>query len=508
MKNTIKLLGILLVIAAAIFVAACGPLEPVEPEEETFTITYMNGTQTVDTFSGQKKDDPIPVTSKTPTYAPPAPPTTTAGLFKNPTSTGKNFKGWGLTPTATESETVILNSLTVTGNQTFYAVWSGSDATYVSVPLAGTGSNLEKAVATIKAASPSATDEYTLILEDDSPTAQVALNFSNIKLTIIGKGSATIKAPDLSKQNPSANNTNPRVFILVGKGGASTTAAIAQDPSISLTLKDIWVEGNATAHPDSMIRVENGASLILEKDSKIYNHTNNAGLKSGTVTTTGDGTLGNGSAICVINGGKLTVKPGAVVEENKSTGDQDNKNLVGGIFAHGGTATANATLKSVVTIEGGMIKKNTSTLGNTADIYVTDTVDLIMKGNLTIGELTLNADTTGTGASAVTTSAVIQIPSAVTNTVDKLCLRSTEPAPNSGVSVPNALNNTKTKWTGRVILKGIDGHTVTGDDVDKFILGEFRGRADFTTVSGGNKIDELGLKIGKSGDDLGKLVAK
>jgi hypothetical protein len=504
MKKDVKLAlpimaTVLVLLAAGFIIAACGPgLEP-EVKEKTYTVTFYNGSTVVKTESGLAEGDKIttaPSLSNSDWVTPEFP--TAVGLHKiSPTI---SFGGWTLTPNGSTTETF---PFTIgTSDVKFYAKWNETGATWSTVTITGsTGTTLQKAVTTIKTdptTRTSSTQFYLLLDTNDAPDQgeTIRLDAANIKLTIAGKGDVTIKSPNLVN-NGVAQDTNNRVFI---KLGVSTETAATG--SVSLTLKNIWVEGSGYATPDSLIRVENGATLILDQDSKVWKHQNNAGLTGGAIPTTGSGTNGNGSAICVINGGKLIVKPQAYVQENKALGNQANTNLVGGIYAHGNNA---ATVRSTVIIEGGVINNNTCTAGNTGDIYISDSVDLTMNGTLTIGELTLNADIVGTGATAKLVSAVIKIPSAVSNKVSKLCLRSTEPlTSNEGGTAAQGLATTIENWTGTQVLQGTGGYTITSNDVAKFELGDFRGSMAFT----GNGIDANNFKIADSGADLGKLVTK
>jgi hypothetical protein len=483
----------LILMAAGFIITGCGPgIEP-DPVEQTYTVTFINNGETYGKpVTGLNEGDTV--SAPTPTandWAAPEFDKTAAGLYKvSPTAI--DFKGWCLTPNGTTYET--FPYIMGTTDVKFYAIWEVTGTKdWTSVSL--TNVSFVNAVTAIRGETRTARTQYTLLLPNttETPTSAttIALDQANTNLTVIGIGDATIKSPNMSSNNGTNNN---RVFIKLGVSTETATTG-----TVSLTLKNIWVQGSGTATPDSLIRVENGATLILEKDSKVYEHQNNAGLKTGTVTSTGSGNHGNGSAICIINGGKLIVKPQAYVQGNKALGNQDNTNLVGGIYAHGNNT---ATVRSAVIIEGGIINGNTCTTGNTEDIYISDSVDLTMNGTLTIGELTLNADIVGTGANAKVVSAVIKIPSGVSNKVSKLCLRSTEPfTSNEGGTAAQGLATTKTNWTGTQVLQGTDGYTITSGDVAKFILGDFRGSEAFTD----NAI-KPDFKIADSGADLGKLV--
>jgi len=448
MRNTLKTLGILCIIAAALFIAACGDL----PEADSgFTVTFnSDGGSSVPSQSFEK--------DSAKTLTKPTDPTKTEltdpGLYRD--FAGYKFEGWfdssGSLYTAFGS--------TPTESFTLKAKWSIPDANKVSLGT-GTGDDVTKAFAAVKAAAgKTATTQFTLYINAPAnPTGALVLDGANSKLTIISDRERNIKSPILTN----------KVFITVG--GTKTDTPL--DTSISLTLKNVAVVGSDTATGDSLIRVQNGASLTLENKATIEGHKNNIDAVGGTNTSSGKN--GNGSAICVINGSTLTIKEGAYVWKNESTGVQPNKNLVGGIYVIGSpldTVPTNPVIRSTVNIEGGYIKENKCTDGNTADIYITEDVVLHMKGNLTIGELAINTDKRNNGANYIYPD--FYIDGKVTNTIDKLNLRSSFGDANTAAA--DILTGVQAAWTNATVFKGTATYDITSSDVAQFKLWEFAGR--------------------------------
>jgi len=489
MRNTLKMLGIICIIAATVFIAACGDL--LDPTGGGYTVTFNSegGTavpsQTIEKDSGKVLNKPTDPT-KTRLDA-----KKDGGLYKGtPTPV---FKGW-FNDDGTEYN--FTNQAPITGSFTLSAHW-GVSPEKINIPSTVTGTDIIlKAINYIKAQNPGTTDKYTLAIGNDDLNnnnvvegkGPIVLDTTNIDLTILGIGGQKEITPAFNV--PTSTTNNAQVYLIVGK----TTS----DPSIKLTLNNVALRGRTAAVADSLVRVRNGASLTLASSSKIYGHTNNIG------NNTSNGENGNGSAVCVVSGGILTIKEASVVENNKSIGTgQTNRNLVGGVYGYNGT----------IKIEGGQILNNEcpsdivdgeKVYTHTKDIYVIEDVELTISGDVKIGELTLNVDTSGSN----TKNTVIKIPSSVTNDIDKLCLRSTEPPSNSNKSATQALTDTKDKWKGKVILQGTGGYTPSSADVAKFHLGEFRGTTSFKKLP--NNSDQIsdGFKIGTSGTDLGKLIDK
>ena len=380
MKNTIKVLGILLIIAAAVFIAACGDL----PEaDKTFTVTFdSDGGTSVPSQKvkdGEKASKPADPT-KSGSAAP-----TAAGLYKDGAGGSYTFSKW-------EKNGVEFNfNDPITENITLKAVWSGSGGggpTEINVSGAQGTKLFQKAINYINSNTftPQSGESYTLVLslaENDSETeafissGAITLSKSNLKLTITSNsaGQRTIKSTV-----PSG------VFLTLGPAtGTSNT---------SLTLKNVVLQGSGSEVNDSLVRIQNGATLIMEDQSAVKGHKNGA--------TTSDGLNGNGSAVCIV-GATLTMKQGSVIEDNESTKDAtnsqgqvtQNKNRVGGVYT-----IASGTTGPTLNIEGGQVINNKSKEGNTKDVYATEGGSFNLSGNVKIDEITLNAD-----AASGTTSA-------------------------------------------------------------------------------------------------------
>jgi len=467
-----------LVLLAAAFFVACGP---VEEEDPTYTITFKNGDETVKTFSDLKKGDSIPTpTFTTPLSAPKAtlPKDTSdtsgktfkAGFYKNPGTDTRTQDGWAST---NGGDKVELNELTVTGPQTFYARWPGTGAEYSEVQFASSvtasDSTIQKAVATIKADNTRNNNTaYTLVLAGTSNPATIydtpmnsgaiALDADNIKLTV----TSTAGAQRTIKSTVTGTTGNP-IFLTVGNKNTKYT-------NISLTLDKIVLEGVAgfevgadgndtiktsgTAVNDSLVRVQNGATLILQGSSAIKGHKNSA--------TSFGGDNGNGSAVCVADGGTLYIKE-ATIEANQASGSSTNRNLVGGIFAIG-KKNALATVK----IDTGYINGNKCE--HTRDIYITEYVDFTMAvtSDMTIGDFTINSDVDNTITGNPVVNTTIKIPSQVKKSIT-LNLRTT-----------GDIDAAQTRWTDKVVLQGINGYTLQKGDLDNFKMGQFRGNVTTT----------------------------
>ena len=292
----------------------------------------------------------------------------------------------------------------------------------------------------------------------------MVLTKANVDLTITSDKEREIKSPDLSAVAVTGTNVDPnaKVFLIVGAANETTLVT-----SIKVTLKNVGVIGNKIPTNDSLIRVRNGANLILENKSTVADHVNSAGVGLTGNNQTSDGRQGNGSAICVVNGAVLTIRSGANVTENESTGGQDNKNLVGGIYVNMAEKTTN---KPKLVIEGGYIGKNKCTDGNTSDIYVTEDSELSMKGNATIGELCLNA---ATGKNPNFT-----IEGKIENEISKLNLRATKDTVSDVEGFWAPATGTKPS-----IFKGTTTYTIDQADVDQFKLWEFTGQKNLRGTS-------------------------
>jgi len=465
MKNTLKTLGIICIIAAAIFIAACGDL----PEaDETFTVTFdanggtLNGSATVT----------VPKDSTVSRPTPPTPPTTnepkTAGFYKLAATTAPFvFDDWYLGDAKYDFNTPVISNITLTAKYT----GGGGEATNLDNQLsASDGDNiLEQVVAYLAkdATANSANDKYILVLGADiTAKKQVYLRRGNLKIKSSSFAQRTITGFTPTGTANAANVTNGsnHVAFLIGDSNPPTGSTIAP----ILTLNNIKLQGIGAPVGDSLVRIRKSATLILDDSSAVKGHKNNA--------TVGDGLNGNGSAVCVA-GANLTIKQGSVIEENESTADGTggNRNRVGGVY------TIKDGVGPTLIIEGGSITDNKCTAGNTKDLYATEGGTFTMSGATTIGELTINADP----ATAAAVPATI-IVSGLLNNVGKLSLRST-----------GAIDDVKTAWTGKHVLLG-PGSTDTNpvdpaaSDVAKFTLGDFKGNAGFEAITG-YSISEKGI---------------
>jgi len=438
-KNVFKLLGIICIVAmTALFVVACGPgaePEPKATQNSDGSWTIEEGATAPAKPADPTKKDGVALTELS-----------DMGLFKN--FAGYEFDGWvdangapydGWGQSATAAVKVVPKFKLKTGGS--------------QVSLPGTDDVVYEAFNYLNTSGTA--DRFDLFINKDiTPKGALTLAKTGVDLTITSDKEREIKSPDLSAL---AADSNARVFLIVGGSN--------QDTSIKLTLKNIGLVGSKVPTGDSLIRVRNGANLILENKSTVADHINSSGLTGSDVATTGNGRQGNGSAICVVDGGVLTIKSGANITDNTSTGNQSNTNLVGGIYVIS-TSSAN---KAKIVIEGGYIGNNTCTEGNTSDIYITEDVILSMKGNATIGELCLNADD---GKNPDFT-----IEGKITNEISKLNLRST-----GNLTVAKAAW-APTTGTKPAIFKGTTSYTITQDDVDQFKLWEFTGN---TSLRGAN----------------------
>lgn len=484
MKNTLKTLGILFLIAATFLIAACGPIEPVTP---SYTVTFDadGGTpvppiQTIEEDSGDLVKEP---TKPTKTEL------TDAGFYKN--FIEYTFDGWFDGNTKYEG----FGKDTITADLKLKAKWSIPENVKIDLP-AGAGDDVTKVFNYFDAGTtqaPTATDTYILYLKEsaNNPTAPLTLKKDYANLTIIGeKGNngISINSPDLSSGLPTGNANKDKVFITVGTGAVQngTTIPAPNTTKITLTLKNVAIKGTGKETSNSLIRVVNGATLTLDEKAYITGHVNKY---VSTPNRAGDsyGDFGNGSAICIVNGSTLNIKQGAIVEKNKSAGTQTNTNLVGGIYVIGSPATSPGNNKNIstVNIEGGTIEKNECEDGNTADLYITELVKLNMKGYVTIGELCINSDD-GNFPEFI-------VDGKIYNPINKLNLRSS--TGNSQAAA--ALTTVKNVWapaTGRpTIFKGTSGYAITDPDVGQFTLMEFTGSTSLRPTKQGatyNKDDK------------------
>ena len=459
MKNVFKTLGILCLIASAFFIMACPP-----GDEDFYTVT----------FAGAGINIPPQIVPENSTVkAPDAPVYIPAqGLYKDYAAPG--FKTW-----YDSNNEVYDFSAPVTENITLTCVWNIPD-TLLPTPIDITVDPDKDIVYTaIDIVNQSDGGAYTLILSD---------NVEAKKKANLTKGSLTIKI-DIDKTDTDKTETDktpPRtiiapndliddLYLLVGPKTLPATKIAGP----TLTLDGIVLQGNGQPVSDSLIRVTYGATLIMEKGSKITGHINN---------TDADADKGNGSAVCII-GGNLIMNDGSAIEKNKSTSANNSKNnLVGGVY----TYVPNKTNYPVtLTIEGGVIVDNLCG-DKPADLYAAAGGTFTLTGKVRISALTLNADPVPPDTAA-TPPTIRAYEITEKTTVGKLSLRST-----------GTLEEVRTFWLGgQYILRGKlenDKPTdVKAADRAKFTLGEFKGDDNTELISEEYSINTNG-KLSKKTD--------
>jgi len=450
MKNTFKFLGILLIITATVFILACGG----DPQPSTYTVKFdadggkpAPGEQTLN--EGDKISQPTQ-----PKKDPPE------GLYRvaDPTCT---FLGWY------NGEDKWDFSTPVSGSITLKAKWEAPTAE----PIGTTDDIFTEAVKYINKSdldpALSAEDKWTLCLANNvEAKAAVTIAKNNTDLTIknIG-GEKTITSPDLSDAGT--------VFLTIGP--PSGTAS-----NIKVTLSNVGLRGIAGVTPDeygvdqlnadgkevanSLVRVQFGATLVLDKGSSVKGHISSS--------NDSDGKTGNGSAVCVY-GGKLTMEEGATIEANKSTQTTtsypNNRNRVGGVYTIKDTSGNTPTLE----INGGQVVRNDSPTGNTKDVYATEGGTFIMKGYVKIDEITLNGESNGDFA--VITVSGLSGPSDDPPNVG-LSLRST-----AGKSTVGGLWNTK-----QVLQSDANGTAPDANDAQYFHLKDYKGNDGNDAIQAGS----------------------
>jgi len=500
MKNTLKLLGILFVIAAAIFVAACGPIE--EPEEETgpFTVTFnANGgtlagsaTQTVEKdATANKPDDPTP-----PTSLGSGPEPTEAGLYEITASAGSEpirFVEWRL---GSASGPEYKFTEPVTKNITLFAFYTGGSAsTYNKVAesmLGDQGNTFATAVSYINsmAGNPATRKQYLLVINENITfNNAVSLNYGDLKVTRPPTG------PDRNIKSGVTLGTSAALTI-----GQSNPTAAYNDIAPILTLVNVGLRGSATIEekPDgtaelsgakvanSLVRIQSGGTLNLGDGSSIKGHNNSAAGSNGAT--------GNGSAVCIINGGTLNMEQGSVIEHNMSSAAiQTNKNLVGGVYTIITTGTAAPYNTVTLNITGGSIVNNIAGEGQTADVYATEGGVFNLGGNVKINEITLNADKANANSTVPTDTGIVYTSIITINSLGtaanvNLSLRSTT----------SSANNVRDIWlkNENPVIQGPNKTAPSASDVAAFHLKEYK-------WNGGNA-NITGHKLGNDG----KFVAE
>jgi len=239
MKNVFKFLGIICIIAAALFVS-CGSVEPEDPD---YTVTFMNGSTVVKTLTGKSEGDMIN-TSDAPTlspadWSPPAIPST-AGFYKL-TAGSITFVGWATSTSATATE---LPLSVEKSNVTLYAIWNVTGSQTWTTEGSGIST---PAAAVSQMGSPTAGTRYALVLSDTVPitnAVRVVLDKPNSNLTIKSTSTRQVDIKSNHTGTTSTGNSNG-VFLVVG--GSS------QDATISLTLDRIKLIGVAGVDADGTL---------------------------------------------------------------------------------------------------------------------------------------------------------------------------------------------------------------------------------------------------------------
>jgi hypothetical protein len=481
MKNTIKTIGILFIIATTVLIAACGPgLEP-EVKEKTYTVTFMADGTTYKTETVKDGDKVSKPADPTPSATPPDPDEkTTAGFY---VLTSTTFNPGTLDVWKVDSATGATYDFDdpVTKNITLVATWKnrsgGKDYTEVS---GVTVSSLTTVFNKINTDSATTKNSYLLVLGTGIPLTSgntnndvAGLNYGDLKITkAAGVGEVNITssfalgssaALVIGQSNAPANYVAPKLTVEgVGFRGSCTIKS------------DNTLEGTGVAN--SLIRVQSGSTLFLGEGSSVKGHKN-------TVGGTG-GATGNGSAVCVV-GSTLHIK-GGIIEYNESSysvGATGNRNLVGGVYT-----IASSTAGPTLIIEGGTIDGNVAKDNQTKDVYATEGGTFKMSGNVMISEITINGDAPGTADTTLTTAPdAVRAEIEVSNLGEffdvTLSLRTTA----TDVAVNNAV------WMGRKVLKAPTGGDVSlsATDLAKFHLGDFKWK------TGNQKI--TGLTLGSNG---------
>ena len=444
----------LILMAVAFIITACGPAEeptpkPVAPGDDG-SITGGKGNTIEQPADPTDRYDPITKKKK------PLDELAEPGLFKN--FTKYEFDGWYIKDTNdkfTQWDTELTEAVVI--EPKFKALQN-------LLP-EGDGDSVTKTFKFFDTATFTSTDKFTLMLNQNITISdQIVLKKANTDLTIKSIGSKTITSgltgnkTTISGTGTSATSDHKGVLILLGEKDIT---------GIKLTLANVSLKGS-TGVNDSLIRVQYSAELILEDQSGVKGHNNSATLSSGRE--------GNGSAVCVANKGILTVKHGAVIEENKATGKNDNQLLVGGVYAID---------EAVINMTGGFIKDNVCT--DTKDVYATEDVVFNLSGDMNIGEITINSENSK--------NTTINI-SGLSKEIEKLNLRASD---------STTLKAVQDAWVGKTILAAPTGSTTFANDVPNIKLGEFRGTKPTTGTNPVAPKDDI--KKTHKIDTSGKLVA-
>jgi len=407
MKHTIKLLAFLFIIATALFIVACGPVEEPDP-----VATVDKGKGTANIPKGTTLSDP----------GAPTEPALPQGLYKGtPTleflgwfNGDDKFEAWGQ-PQDTDI--------------TLIAKWSDPPT---AEPLPGTDDIVSEAIKVVNDSTVT-TDKFTLLLKE-KVTATKAVN--------LRKGELSITSTDGFQKTIKGFKVDSGYAVYLTVGEITTASTYDKTLTPKLTLEHIRLEGVEAG--DSLIRVSAKATLTLNSDLMITGHKNSS--------WNGSGATGNGSAVCIVDEATFNMNSGSIIEDNESTEEHKssatastgtgNRNRVGGVYTFG---------KVILNINGGEITGNKATKipGNTADLYATEGCTFNLSGKVKIGELTINADVPG-AEETNSSNASSTVPATITvsnleNDVGKLSLRTT-----------GTLAVAKTVWEGKPILYGLD----------------------------------------------------
>ena len=201
-----------------------------------------------------------------------------------------------------------------------------------------------------------AAGEYTLLISADINSAPQIFDTADAKLTIIGLGGT------------------PKNITLAGAAGAMFTVGAANETGIRLTLgNNIILTGRN--HANTVVRVQNGASLIMEGNSRVTGNINSEFLTS------------YGGAVVVRDGSSFTMKDTAIITGNRATTNDARYHRAGGVSLF--------SENTVFRMEGGSVTGNEGTLGATGVIRNIDIIaagavkNVYISGNANVGYVSL-----------------------------------------------------------------------------------------------------------------------
>jgi len=281
---------------------------------------------------------------------------------------------------------------------------------------------------------------YTFLLESDVTTkGSLTLTTAGANLTIIGNGETRTITSGVS-----ANG----IFCMLNADGASLT--IGENITLHGRLDNTdpgegggegegtepGEEPGTTPSTARFIVVQNGSLTMLD-GSKITGHITSQLM--GTVVLYGE------NAKFIMEGGEIS--------GNKTVSDRSHAS--GGVFVNAGT----------LIMKGGSIKDNfnfspLNAFNIRADVYLNTTVNaqFVMSGNAVIHTMIMDA----TISDHDVVNASIIIDGTYSGKVDALHLRENHR------QFPGIL------WPNRYVIQAATGYNLTGADISKFTLGEFR----------------------------------